>query len=181
VSALLAERGAVVIDADKVSHEVVEPGQPAYDAVVERFGKEILRPDGWIDRPALGRVVFADDDARRALEAIVHPAVGARMAEVMKTQSDTDHVVILDVPLWTESKRTGAPVIVVDCPEDVAVQRLVAQRGMSEQEARQRMATQATRDERLVQASFVIDNSGTRNHLADEVARAWAWIQTLPQ
>jgi dephospho-CoA kinase len=178
VSALLAERGAVVIDADQVSREVVEPGQPAYDAVVERFSRNILCPDGTIDRPALSAIVFADETVRRDLEKIVHPAVGARMAELMQAQAETDNVVILDVPLWTEARRDGL-VIVVDCPEDVAVARLVEQRGMPEGEARRRMAAQATREERLAKASFVVDNSGSRQQLATEVDRAWEWIQSL--
>jgi dephospho-CoA kinase len=180
VARLLADKGAVVIDADRLAREVVEPGTEAYRRVVERFGPGVVAPDGTLDRPALARIVFADPEARRDLERITHPAIGARMAERMAELSGTDAVVVLDVPLLVESGRTDvAGVIVVDCPEEVAVERLVAQRGMDPVDARRRMAAQASREERLARADFVIDNSGSPEELRAQVERAWAWIEGL--
>ena len=141
VSRMLAERGAVVLDADAIVHEVQAPGGPAYDAVVERFGPAVVGPDGRLDRPALARIVFADRAALDDLNSITHPLVGARMAARLAEEAPTDHVVVLDVPLLVETGRGDlAGVVVVDCPEDVAVGRLVTQRGISEDEARLRMA-----------------------------------------
>jgi dephospho-CoA kinase len=176
VSALLADRGAVILDADLIARQVVEPDGPAYDAVVERFGKGILEPDGTIDRPALAAIVFPDPDALRDLNDIVHPAVGAVIAERLAEEAQTDDVVILDVPLLVESKRSqAAAVIVVDCPEEEAVRRAVG-RGLPEDDVRRRMAAQASREERLAKADFVIDNAGPREALDAEVRRAWSWI-----
>jgi dephospho-CoA kinase len=180
VSRMLEARGAVIVDADVVAREVVEPGKPAYDAVVERFGSEVVSADGTLDRPALAAIVFRDDEARTALNGIVHPAVGLAMAERMQAHADTDHVVILDVPLLVESRRPGmAGVIVVDCPEEVAVRRLVKQRGFDEDDARNRVAAQASREERKAIADVVIDNSGAIEALEPQVDAAWAWIESL--
>ena len=180
VSRMLAERGAVVVDADVLAREVVEPGKPAYDAVVARFGDGVVAADGSLDRPALAAIVFRDDDARKALNDIVHPAVGAAMAEVMQAHAESDRVLILDVPLLVESKRPGtAGVIVVDCPEDIAVQRLVEQRGFDAEDARNRIAAQASREERRAIAGFVIDNSGPPDALDAQVDAAWEWIKSL--
>ena len=196
VSALLEERGAVVVDADRIAREVVAPGGPAYQAVVDRFGPDVVSADGAIDRPALAAVVFADASARADLEAITHPVVGATMAERLTAQAGTDRVVVLDVPLLVErgrgrpagrdaeGGRTGLPhgvaaVVVVDTPPELAVQRLVRDRGMKAGEVEARMAAQATREERLELADVVIDNSGSSEDLAEEVDRAWAWIQDL--
>ena len=183
VSAMLAGRGAVVVDADVISRQVVEPGAPAYRAVVERFGPEVVRADGTLDRGRLAEIVFADDGARADLNAIVHPAVAAAMDERMATEAHTDHVVVLEVPLLVESQ-SGRPhlagVIVVDAPEATAVGRLVERRGMTEDDARARLAAQASREERLARADFVIDNTGDLDHLAGEVERCWAWIGRLP-
>ena len=182
VSALLAERGAVVLDADVFARQVVEPGAPAHAAVVERFGPGVLLADGRIDRPALAEVVFADPQARAELNAIIHPAVrdamGRRLAE--EAGSGDDRIVVLDIPLLVESGRDGmAGVIVVDCPEDVAVRRLVERRGMAEEDARRRVEAQADRPTRLARANLVIDNSGSMEHLEAEVKRAWARITEL--
>ena len=182
VSALLAQRGAVVLDADVFARQVVEPGAPAHAAVVERFGPGVLLADGRIDRPALAEVVFADPQARAELNAIIHPAVrdamGRRLAE--EAGSGGDRIVVLDIPLLVESGRDGmAGVIVVDCPEDVAVRRLVERRGMAAEDARRRVEAQADRPTRLARADLVIDNSGSMEHLEAEVNRAWAWITEL--
>jgi dephospho-CoA kinase len=191
VSALLEKRGAVVLDADRIAREVVSPGGPAYQPVVDRFGPGVVGADGAIDRPALAAVVFADPAARADLEAITHPAVGTTMAERLTAQAGTDHVVILDIPLLVEGgrHRSGgerpnpphgvAAILVVDTPPEIAVERVVADRAMEAADVRARMSAQATREERLARADLVIDNSGSHEDLAQEVDRAWAWIQDL--
>lgn len=180
VSAMLADRGAVVIDADVIAREIVEPGQPAYDKVVERFGPTVVGDDGRLDRPAIAAIVFNDRQALTDLEAITHPAVGARMTELMAAQTDTDHVVVLDVPLLVEKGTyTTAGTIVVDVDPEIAVRRLVAQRGMDEADVRRRMAAQVSREERLAKADFVVSNDGTPDELRAEVDRCWRWLQQL--
>ena len=182
VSRMLADLGAVVIDADQLAREVVEPHEPAFALVVERFGAGVVGPDGRLDRPALGAIVFSDPKARTDLEAITHPAIGVRMAERMAAEAGTDHVVVLDVPLLVESGRMNtAGVIVVDCPEELAIERLERDRGMDADEIRRRMAAQATRQERLDRADFVIVNDGSLERLREQVEAAWAWIATLPR
>ena len=179
VSRLLSARGAVIVDADVVARRVVEPGGPAYQGVVDRFGPGILASDGTIDRPALAAIVFADPAARADLEAITHPAVGVLINEQLAAEAGTDHVVVLDVPLLVESGRTGTPVIVVDCPPETAIRRLVEQRAMDEADARRRVAAQVSREERLAHADLVIDNSGSPEALEHQVDAAWAWIEGL--
>jgi dephospho-CoA kinase len=180
VSALLAERGAVVIDADAIVHELQAPGQPVLAAMVEAFGPEILDERGALRRAALAEVVFNDDEALARLNAIVHPAVSAEIARRLLAESATDHVVILDVPLLVESGRSDlVGLIVVDVDPEVAVQRLVAQRGFNEADARARIARQASRAKRVARADLVIDNGGTVAELEAQVGEAWAWIQGL--
>jgi dephospho-CoA kinase len=183
VSRMLADRGAVVIDADQVAREVVEPGQPAHQAVVERFGPDVLSEDGSLDRARLAALVFEDASARADLNAIVHPAVGAVMAERVRQEVGTDRVVVLDIPLLVEADNPERPemagVIVVDCPPEVAVRRLGEQRGMPEDQVRARMAAQASREERLARADWVVDNSGSLEQLDNEVDRCWAWLGRL--
>ena len=184
VARLLAELGAVVIDADIVAREVTAPGGPAHDQVLERFGPQVLRGDGSIDRPALAALVFDDPAARHDLNRIVHPAVGeeVRGRLAVLAAADPDAIVVLDIPLLAEVGRESYPVagvIVVDAPVEVAVARLVAGRGFTEDEARARAAAQATREERRAIADLVIDNSGDLDHLRAEVDRAWAWVQGL--
>ncbi len=179
---LLAERGAVVVDADAIAREVIAPDGPAYRPVLERFGPGVVRGDGTIDRAALARIVFADPASLTDLNALVHPAVGDVVEARLADEAGGDRVVILDVPLLVETDRARArcaAVIVVDCPEDVAVRRLVEHRRMVEADVRSRMAAQATREQRLAMADFVIDNSGSRVHLAAEVERCWDWIEGL--
>ena len=181
VSALLAAKGAVVVDADAVTRELQQPGTPVFAAMVERFGPGIVAGDGTLDRAAVADIVFTDPQALRDLNDIVHPAVGAGIAERMAALAGTDEVVILDVPLMVESTR-GYPVaglIVVDVDPEVAVQRLVASRGMREDDVRARMARQATREERRARADRVVDNSGDLDDLARHVDDLWAWIGTL--
>jgi dephospho-CoA kinase len=183
VAALLAERGAVVVDADAVTRELQRSGTPVFAAMVDRFGPGIVGADGELDRAAVADIAFNDPQALADLNAIVHPAVGAEIARRMQELAGTDQVVVLDVPLMVESKR-GYPVaglIVVDVDPEVAVRRLVEHRGMRESDVRARMAKQASRAERLARADRVIDNSGTLDDLRRQVDDAWRWIQTLPQ
>ncbi|MER7953325.1 dephospho-CoA kinase [Streptomyces sp. NPDC096030] len=174
VSRLLVSYGAVLIDADKIAREVVEPGTPGLAAVVEAFGAEILTGEGGLDRPKLGSIVFADPDRLAALNAIVHPLVGARSAE-LESAAGPDDVVVHDVPLLTENGL--APlydlVVVVDASPETQLDRLVRLRGMAESEARARMAAQATRAQRRAIADLVIDNDGPLDTLEPQVRKVW--------
>lgn len=181
VSALLAGRGAVIVDADAITRELQQPGQPVLTAIVERFGPEVLTPAGALDRPKLASVVFGDPEALAALNAIVHPAVGAEVLRRIDEQRGTDAVVVLDIPLLVEGGRYAVQaVVVVDVDPEVAVERLVGQRGMAEADARARMARQASREERLAKATRVLDNGSDRAALEAQVDDLWAWLQTLP-
>lgn len=178
VSRMLAGYGAVLIDADRIAREVVEPGTPGLDAVVGEFGTGILTPEGTLDRPKLGSVVFSDGERLAALNAIVHPLVGARSAELERA-AGPDSVVVHDVPLLTENGL--APlydlVIVVDAAPETQLDRLVRLRGMTEQEARARMAAQATREQRRAVADLVIDNDGPIEALEPQVREVWAELE----
>jgi dephospho-CoA kinase len=179
VSAGLAERGATVVDADAIVHELQEPDTDVFAAIVALFGERIVGPDGRLDRPAIAERVFTDPEDLAALNAIVHPAVGEEIASRLEA-AGPDDVVILDVPLLVESGRDDmGGTIVVDLPEDEAVRRLVARRGFTEEDARARMARQASREERRQRADLVIDNSGDRAALDREIDRTWAWIEGL--
>ena len=176
VSQLLASYGAVVVDADLIAREVVAPGSPGLAAVVAEFGDGVLRSDGSLDREALGAVVFADPVRLAALNAIVHPLVGTRTQELQdQAEAAGAPVVVLDVPLLAENDLAPLydEVVVVDCPVEVAVQRLVEQRGMSEADARARVAAQATREQRLAVATHVVDHGGTRESLESQVRALW--------
>lgn len=172
VAALLAAHGAVVIDADAVAREVVEPGTPGFAAVVSRFGDAVVA-DGRLDRAALAGIVFADERARADLNAIVHPLVGARTAE-LTAAAGPDRVVVYDVPLLVESGLTDGfdIVVMVLADADVRLRRL-AGRGMSEDDARARMAAQASDDERRAVADEIIENNGTIDDLAAAVDALW--------
>ncbi|MEU6749416.1 dephospho-CoA kinase [Spirillospora sp. NPDC046719] len=174
VSARLDERGAVVIDADKIAREVVEPGTPGLAAVAAEFGEEVLLPSGALDRERVGRIVFADADRLAALNAIVHPLVGERMQELMDA-APADAIVVYDVPLLAENGLAGMydAVVVVDAPEETQLDRLTSRRGMTEEDARARMANQATREQRRAVATHVIDNSGTLDDLKSQVDALW--------
>ena len=170
VSAMLAELGAVVIDADALAREVVQAGTPGFDRVVAEFGPEIVGADGQLDRPALGRLVFADDGARKRLEEIVHPLVFERYAD-LEASAPEGALVVHDIPLLAESGR--APdfdaVIVVDAPRETQVERMTRDRGWSVEDAESRIAAQATREDRLAIATHVIDNTGTLEELRSRV------------
>jgi len=174
VSRLLASYGAVVIDADKLAREVVEPGTAGLARVVKEFGEGVLRPDGSLDRERLASLVFADDAARQRLNGIVHPLVGERAA-ALKGQAREDAVLVHDVPLLVEARLAALYdlVVVVDAPVETQIDRLVRLRGMTEEEARARIAAQASRDERRAVADVVIDNSGTLEELEAQVRELW--------
>ncbi|RZS34943.1 dephospho-CoA kinase [Herbihabitans rhizosphaerae] len=171
----LAEHGAVVVDADQLAREVVAPGSDGLAEIVRAFGEDVLRDDGSLDRPKLGELVFADPEHRATLNGIVHPRVGARTAELMAA-APPDAVVVHDVPLLVENGLAPAYhlVIVVDAPVDVRVRRLIADRGMSEQDARARIAAQADEVRRRAVADVWLDNSGAREVVLSEVDALWA-------
>jgi dephospho-CoA kinase len=174
VTRLLASYGAIIIDADVLAREVVGPGTPGLARVVEEFGADILRPDGSLDRDRLAELVFGDEEARRRLNAIVHPLVGRRTAELKAAAAD-DAVLVHDVPLLVEAGLTALYdlVVVVDAPPEVQLRRLVSLRGMTEPAARARIAAQASREQRLAAADVVIDNSGTLEELEAQVRELW--------
>jgi dephospho-CoA kinase len=174
VARLLVKHGAVLVDSDVLAREAVAPGSAGLAAVAAEFGESVLRPDGSLDRARLGDIVFADPARRERLEAIIHPYVRARAAEISKT-APPQAVVIHDVPLLTE-KRLGDlydVVVVVDVPVEVQLHRL-RRRGMSEAEARARIAAQASREQRLAIADYVVENSGSLAQLAAVVDDLWS-------
>lgn len=180
VSRRLAAHGAVVIDADQVAREVVEPGTPGLAAVVAEFGSEVLRPDGTLDRERLAGVVFGDDDARKRLNAIVHPLVGERTAQLAARAqaADPDGVLVYDVPLLVEAGLTSLYDVVVVVATDVETQvrRLTEQRGMSEADARARIAAQAPLADKLAVATYVIRNDGDLAELDRQVEEVWSHL-----
>jgi dephospho-CoA kinase len=181
VSARLRERGAVIVDADAITKELQQPGTDVFAAMVARFGDRILAADGTLDRQAVADIVFNDPEELKALNAIVHPAVGVEIFRRIEAQTGTDNVVVLDIPLLVEGGRYAvAGVLVVDTPVEDAVRRLVEQRGMDEGDARARIANQVSREDRLAKADFVVDNGGRPADLEEHIDKAWAWIQSLP-
>ena len=175
-----AERGGAVIDADAISREILEPGGAAYQGVIDRFGDGIVCPDGSIDRPGLAAVVFNDADALADLNGLTHPAIGRVMAERMAEAAASHEIVVLDIPLLniaTKDRFTFGAIVVVDTPEDLAVERLVAYREFTEDDARARVASQISREERRALADVVIENGSDRAALESEIDRAWKWIE----
>ena len=182
ISSLLEGKGAIIIDADAIVREVQLPGSPVLTELAEKFGSSVLAADGSLDRQAVANIVFTDPDALKALNAIVHPAVGKEMNRRMIEQRTTDHVVVLDIPLLTENPREGLQgKIVVDVPIEVQVERLVKFRGFDEADARARISRQATREQRLATADFVVDNSGDLADLQPQIDKLWLWLNSLPQ
>ena len=178
VSALLVEHGAVLIDADALAREVVAKGTPGLAAVVAEFGPELLGPDGELDRPAMGALVFNDEAARKRLEAIVHPLVFERIVE-LEAGAPADAVVVHDIPLLAERGRGRDDfdaVIVVDAPRELQLERMERDRGWSRADAESRIASQATREDRLAIATHVVENTGSREELRARVAEVLADI-----
>jgi dephospho-CoA kinase len=178
VSRRLAALGAVVIDADAIAREVVEPGTDGLAEVVRAFGPEVLLPDGNLDRAGLGEIVFASPELRAKLNAIVHPKVGARMAE-LESAAGPGAIVVHDVPLIAENNLASNydVVVVVDALPAVQARRLARQRGMTMDQVRARMAAQASREQRLAIADIVVDNSGSLAELDRQVGELWSQLR----
>jgi dephospho-CoA kinase len=179
VARLLSERGAIVIDADSIVRELQQPGTDVFRAIVERFGPHVVKADGSLDRERLADIVFRDDDARSALNAIVHPAVYAVMSERIAELKDGDQVVVLDIPLLAESGGGEGmdAVVVVEADEDARVARVVAERGLDPQDVRARMAAQASSEQREALADVVIRNDGTAEDLRERVDALWEQLR----
>lgn len=184
VSVLLAEHGAVIVDADQIARDLQLPGSPVLDRMAERFGDHIIRDDGSLDRAAVASIVFGESEAaKRALadlNGIVHPAMQDEIERQVRAEADADRIVVLDFPLLGENPRDDVEAtIVVDIPVDVAVERLVEFRGMNADDARRRIASQISREERLARATHVVDNSGDLDQLRVEVDGLWARLVDL--
>jgi len=181
VAARLAEHGAVVIDHDVLAREAVRPGSACLDAVVAEFGTGVLATDGSLDRPALGRVVFADPAARERLDAVLHPEIRRLAAErdAAVAAAHTGTVVVHDIPLLVETGQAEAfhLLLVVHAPVDVRVQRLVDTRGLTREDAERRVAAQAPDDVRLAVADRVLDGTGSVEVLREQVDALWTWIE----
>ena len=180
VARRLTERGAEIIDADLIVRELQQPGAEIYEKMIELFGSEVVAADQSLDRTAIAKKVFTDESLLKTLNQLVHPVVKRVMKERVESFRDTEKVVILDIPLLVENPREGLDgVLVVDLDAEIAVKRLVEQRNMSADDARARIAKQATREQRLAIANHVIDNSGDRNALSQKIEIAWSWIKSL--
>ena len=178
VSGMLAAHGAVVVDADRIARELQEPGSPVLVAMANRFGDGIIADDGSLDRAAVAAIVFGSDDESKTaladLNGIVHPAMQAEIRRQIEAERDTDRVVILDFPLLAENPRDDLDAtIVVDVDPEIAVERLVEARGMAEDDARNRISNQVSRDKRREIATHVIDNSGDLDQLREQVDVVW--------
>jgi len=182
VAEILVELGAVLIDGDALAREVVARGTPGLAQVVEEFGEELLTPEGDLDRPALGRIVFSDEAARKRLEAITHPLIFERYAELEAAAAPED-LVVHDIPLLAESGRADSfdEVIVVDAPPELQIERMVRDRGWTREEAESRIAAQASREDRLAIATYVIDNTGTLDELRARVEEVYAELTAEPR
>lgn len=182
VGELLKQKGALVIDADAVAHEVVEPGRPALEEIRKRFGDQVIADDGTLDRAELGRRIFVDEDARRALNAIMHPRIFEEIQRRVRGQR-RNRVVVYEAALLAETYEASLEwleidaVVVVDCPVEQQVERLLSERGMDRREAELRVASQADRADRLSRATYVIHNSGSLSELRRQVDQMWARLQ----
>jgi dephospho-CoA kinase len=184
VSVLLAEHGAVIVDADQIARDLQAPHAPLLDRMADRFGRHIIREDGSLDRAAVAAIVFGDSElAKQALQdlnGIVHPAMQDEIARQIAGQAGTDRVVVLDFPLLGENPRDDiAATVVVDVPPEIAIERLVRFRSMDESDARKRISSQISREDRLARATHVIDNSGDLDALRDQVDGLWNQLVEL--
>jgi dephospho-CoA kinase len=182
VSSMLAERGAAIVDADQIARDLQAPGSLVLTSMAERFGAQIINSDdGSLDRAAVAQIVFSDEQALKDLNGIVHPAMQDEIQRQIDEHRDTDRIVVLDFPLLGENPRKGlSATIVVDIPVEVAVQRLVDQRGMDEDDARARITSQISREERLATATHVLDNGGDMAMLTGQVDYLWTELSELP-
>ncbi len=183
-SVLLAERGAVIVDADQIVRDLQVPGAPLLERMADRFGAHIIRDDGSLDRGAVAAIVFGESDeakqALKGLNGIVHPAMQDEIERRIAEQADTGRVVVLDFPLLGENPRDDiAAIVVVDVEPEVAVERLVEFRGMRASDARNRIASQISREDRLAKATHVIDNSGDLGALRYQIDGLWAQLVEL--
>lgn len=181
VLAMLAARGAEVLDADAIVHEIQRPGEDAFNEIVEAFGEGVLASDGTLDRSAVARIVFSDPDKRAKLNEITHPKVGARFAERLAAFRDTDKIVVLDIPLLggsnSGSEKLVHAVVVVTAAEDIRLDRL-EERGLTRDDAKARIAAQITDEERLKMADHVLSNDGSVEDLEKQVDVLWRELQT---
>ena len=181
VSQMLADRGAIIIDGDAIARALQRSGTAVFVAMVERFG-DVVGADGELDRAKIASLVFSDAQALADLNKIVHPAIGVEMLRLISELRDTDAIAILDFPLLTESPRKGlSGVIVVDVDPEIAIERVVRDRGMQASDVQARIDKQASRKDRLAIADRALDNSGTKEDLVRQVDQAWEWIATLPK
>lgn len=184
VSAALADRGAVIVDADAIVKELQQPGRPIHRAMVERWGERIVGDDGQLNRQAVADIVFNDPDELKALNDIVHPETRAEMRLQAEVHAGTDRIVVLDLPLLAgrsdATDRGAEAVVVVDCPTEVAIDRLVRFRSFPLADAQARVANQVDRETRLGWADFVIDNGGDEAELEAEIDRCWQWLRAGP-
>ncbi len=180
VSRLLADRGAIIIDADLIVRELQQPNGEIFSQFVEMFGDSVVADDGTLNRGAIANEVFKDKAILKKLNELIHPVVRRVMNERVKSYSDTSNIVVLDIPLLVENPREGLDgVVVVDLDPEIAVERIVEQRKMNIDDAKARVANQSSREQRRAIANFIIDNSGDRKALDLQVDAAWSWINAL--
>jgi dephospho-CoA kinase len=180
VSALFERKGAIIIDGDGIAKQLQQKGSTTLQKMVDEFG-DILLESGELDRAKVAKLVFGDAEMLKRLNAIMHPAIGIEILRQIESNMTTDNIVVLDMPLLVENPRDGlSGLVVVDVDPEVAIARLVQFRNMNEEDARRRMANQASREDRLKVADRIIDNSGDLGSLGSQVDDVWDWFATLP-
>ena len=181
VAAMLAAKGAVIIDGDAIARELQQPGTPVFAAIAARFGSEVIDAEGRLNRAALAAIVFPQPQELEALNAIVHPALAVEIRRLIDAEAGGDRVIVLDLPLLAEKPRNGlCGVVVVDIDPSIARERLINFRQMKRDDVDARMARQSSREQRRAIADLIIDNSGDLHKLAIAVDQAWEWMQSLP-